>query len=364
MLFGLGLLLSWNKPLWNDEIYTQIDSVQGYKAQEILSGKLSEGNNAPLFYLIQKLLCSIAGYRLSSEWSGQWKSTDPAGQILLRIPSSIFMTLLIAGVFYFFACNFSLWTGVYSVIISLTSPMVWSYWVEARPYSLWMFLTGLQLLSVLTLGRTDKPSPRLWNWLSGIHLLLAFTVALSIMQIVIAAGVLWFSRKNGPGTYWLGIAGSLCICLFYYIQSPRFQFFFADSPLARLVLDNISLGQILIIGFYGIVILYSQYARTSGKIADIETGKAYMALFSLFAFATAALLVFLKTGDTFGKTGFEISSRYFIYLTPVGIIGTVLLSDTLVRSFRTEKWMLTNTAIILAGFVVYRVFAALMHVQG
>src|SRR3990167_1792216 len=121
IFFFTGILLSQRKPLWNDELYTQKESVEKASYSEILSGQLAEGNNFPLFYLIQKAVCDVSGYRLGDQWHSEWQLSEPRGQIILRIPSNICMSLSLAIIFYYFAGQFSFWAGIYALLVALSS---------------------------------------------------------------------------------------------------------------------------------------------------------------------------------------------------------------------------------------------------
>ena len=48
----IGLIQSYRTPFWNDEVYTQ-KNLKQYSYMQIIEGKLPEGCNEPLFYLIQ-----------------------------------------------------------------------------------------------------------------------------------------------------------------------------------------------------------------------------------------------------------------------------------------------------------------------
>src|SRR3989338_4552810 len=145
ILLAIGFVLAVRKPLWNDEIFTQTRNIDQASYAAILTGKIVEGNNCPIFYLIQKGVCDLVQYRFPKVWdSREWEFSDLRSQLILRIMPNIFTAGTLAIIFYFFARYYSFGAGVYGLLVALSSLMVWGYWVEARPYPLWFFLTIVQ----------------------------------------------------------------------------------------------------------------------------------------------------------------------------------------------------------------------------
>ena len=68
------------------------------------------------------------------------------------------------------------------------------------------------------------------------------------------------------------------------------------------------------------------------------------------AFAVLALFSLRAGGE---NDGFQVSGRYFIYLTPVGIIAATLCSLELLRSAGNRKWL---QALIVAGIIALLLF--------
>ena len=143
-----GYKLAVQKNLWNDEIYTQYYSIDRSSYGQIWSGKLVEGNNAPLFYVLQKLTVSCFHFKASDTWEGKPKISDLRAKIILRVNSVIMMSFVLSFIFYYFSRRFSLGVGFYSLLASLSFYAVWNYWAEARPYGLWLGLSILELLLV------------------------------------------------------------------------------------------------------------------------------------------------------------------------------------------------------------------------
>ncbi|MCK5216086.1 MAG: hypothetical protein KAR05_12130, partial [Candidatus Omnitrophica bacterium] len=155
LLFIGGLFLADHKTLWNDETYSQLSSVENTSVSDVISGQVKEGNNSPLFYLLQKGVSAVFGYRTPALWregTQFWTTNGPGDKIILRIVPVSAMTLSIAAVFYYFARFYSFWVGALSLFLSLSTTVFWQFWVEARHYSLWFLLTTMELLLFLYLS--------------------------------------------------------------------------------------------------------------------------------------------------------------------------------------------------------------------
>ena len=118
--------------MWNDEGYTQLFNVEKLSYQNMILGKVVEGNNSPLFYIIQKAISAMTNYSIPitySQWgAGKKEITENAlkSQIILRINPVLFMSLAITAIFYYFSKRYSIWSGFYSVLVALSSFMVWA----------------------------------------------------------------------------------------------------------------------------------------------------------------------------------------------------------------------------------------------
>ena len=229
LLFSLGILLAQHKPLWNDELFTQVQGVEKLSYGEIIAGKIPEANNAPLFYLLQKTTCQAAQFKFPIVWHEEWNVSDPQSQIILRISSNIFVSLALVLIVYFFLKYYSWVSAVFVFLVSLSSVMVWAHWAEARPYALWMLFSTVQMLLFLTFFRREDSRP-LKASLIGVHWLLAFTAVSSAVQIIVTTGLLWMFRKITRKDLLALLVGPFSICLIYYILSPHFKFFLPVDP--------------------------------------------------------------------------------------------------------------------------------------
>lgn len=361
---GIGFRQAYYKPLWNDEIYTLVSSVNGLSYTDMLLGRVQEGNNCPLFYLVQRGICDIAQYRVPSQWvNGNWGFIDVGSQVLLRINPVIFMALSIVMIFYYFSRYYSLWAGVYSVVVSFSSFMIWVYWAEARPYALVVFLTALQSLVFMKMMKEGDKYRGGWIKLTVVHFLLSLTGVLSIIQIAVVSALLWITLERDWRKYISLLVIPAFICITYYSLSPKYQFWFADGPLA-LINANISKDRLLIFSIFAIYLCLVYIQPKVGFLKNIpinvmdekvkkEVGVYFWSMVLIIAGYFLILLKF-KFGSNLDRSGFQISNRYFICLTPIGIIATTLFSIYLIRCSR-NKVVQGFMLLLLGGLLLIRI---------
>ncbi|VAX35580.1 hypothetical protein MNBD_UNCLBAC01-670 [hydrothermal vent metagenome] len=355
-LLIFGFYLAQHKPLWNDEIYSQVGSIQGQSYFDMLSGNIEEGSNSPLFYFIQKTICLITQQKLSFSGASNWYIIDKKLQALLRVASNVFMALAITLIFYFFTHYYSWKAGLYAFLVTLSSPMIWRYWVEARPYALWICLTVIQLVLFFTLIKNKDKRASLWKWFILTHILMAFTAVFSLAQMVILSMILWwFGRQKKwmlpSKLYWIGTVLAIAICLFYYTQAPKYNFWFDQkNPPLKLLTDCFPIEQIVICGIYGIFFIFFR----KGNVAFREEGKYGLTALVLTSLAAGALMGIFIIKAVEYPNGFAVVSRYFLFLTPISIMVTTLFSVHLMRLFKNNFWMTINLSVVLSGLLIVR----------
>ncbi len=298
LIFFIGIQLAQNKPLWNDEIYSQTGPIQNQSYAEMLAGKIEEGSNTPLFYIIQKTLCLLTRYQLSIS-EASWFVVDLKSQVLLRLFPNLYMALALTCIFYFFSRYYSLWWGCYAVLVSFSSPMIWRYWVEARPYSLWIFLMVIDIILFLVMVKDEKKAKSLWVWLIVTHILMAFTAVFSLAQIGIVSILLWgFGKEKKaleiPKKYFLGTALAIGIGLFYYTQAPKYHFWFdPQNPPWKLLTDCFPVENMWICGGYLIFYLFIFFIKKE-KYAEFRQGQyglSFLVLTSLSALVLMSIFI-------------------------------------------------------------------------
>lgn len=372
VLCKIGFYLAERKPLWNDEFYSQIATIDWQTYGGILLGNATEGNNSPLFFIIQKLFCDFGDYAISTNWHHNQQAwiSDDFSEIFLRINPVVFMSLSIAVIFYFFHRFYSFPAAMLSLIVSLSSYMVWAYWAEARPYALWVFLTTTQSLLFLSLMRNVKVSQETWNWLVVNHILLSMTSVFSLSQIVIVSFLLWIFLERRWQKYILLTLIPSLICIFYYITSAstKFQFWFWHSPM-QLINASISKDRFLIIFIFIVCFFMSYYQKKKGypqifQYRFMKEGLPYLLSTILMVLAACVVLLLFKLGDDGSRQGFFISNRYFIYLTPIGIIAVTHFVMQLFRALNERKLLKSLMFLGIMFMVILRLYRTLGIVKG
>jgi len=362
-LLFFGFRTASQKPLWNDEIYSQIASVETLSYSEILLGRVNEGNACPLFYLTQKAVGDIMGYKTPLEWRVKakvWDFDRYEDRIVLRIVPVLFTALTIWLIFSYFANFYSLATAFFSLLLSLSTAMFLQYGVEARPYALWIFLTTVQVFIFLRLIESSHNRNNLLRWLSVIHILLSFTVILSLAQVALICSLLWVygerSEREWRRYVFLFIMPAL-IAITFWLVSPKYPFglvFTVDQYLrANISRDRFYLFWLFVLALsvYGI----QQKAKRFNVISnEILKGLPAFAIFCGAVAAACSLLVIFKIKQG-PEVQFPVSEKYFIFLAPVGVITLTSLVDAMVRAIRPYLLKICVIGFVL-GMVVPRAF--------
>jgi len=361
----IGYALSRIHPLANDELFTQVASIEHLSYADILTLRIPEGNVSPLFYLIQKTALDLFHFRLPFVWNGDWFVKDLASQVMMRIPANIFMSLAITFVFYFFSRVYSPFAGIYSLLISFSSYMVWAYWAEARPFPLWYLLTTIQVLSLLYLLKEKREKRRALWALTITHLLLALTVVFGAVQIAAASLILFLSGERKGRKYFALTVLPVILCFCYYFGSPRYSFFFSDSPI-QLICASLPKERLALIIVLGGVLNFIFHDK--GKRAGLEVFKdpnaAYLAFFVSMLMGNAAILILFMIKAHGRQDGFPLSNRYFIDLVPVGTIALTLFSVEMWRRLREKVNGRVILVLVLAVFLVFRLMRTWELVRG
>ena len=189
-----------------------------------------------------------------------------------------------------------------------------------------------------------------------------------MIQVTIISFWLWaIYEKNWRKYVWLTVV-PVAVCLFYYSTAPKYKFWFDLEP-EQLVRAPFSRDRFYILFIY--LLYVGAYLLQRRKILpplftneSILKGLPYLGVTASMLASAAFVLFLFKRGETHNHEGFPISNRYFIYLMPVGVIATTLLTVQLLRSFRGRWWM---QLVIIAGIgylVVARVYKTYELTQG
>lgn len=351
LLFTFGLLLSQLKPLWNDELYSQINSVERISYFQILLGHVPEGNNSPLFYVLQKAICEVTHFQLPLTWQGQWSIGQPQAQVILRFMPNFFMSLALAMIFYVFAVEYSWLAGAYAFLTALASSAVWMYWAEARPYALWFVLTTGQILCFVCFIRNPQARLTMWRFLTGIHLFLSITSVFGVVQVFIVSLLLFVFYEKELTRYVLMLFLPLALGFFYFFNAPHYVFRLPDD-LTVLIFDHVPIERLALMA------LCAMGALGLGCVEKTRGSTALVAhlgmLVVLFFGATAAIMLCLAMTVDLNWKGFVVPSRYFIFLTPMGIIATVVFFFELIKKIKNHPWLMINCGILVGGLLIAR----------
>lgn len=350
LLVSQGAWIASQRPLWNDESSSLIGSTLANSYKAILIGGLGEGNNSPLFYILQKAQCDLFSYHLPQEWvKRHWEGGPAFDLIFLRIQSIIFMSAALSALFYYFSRRNSLLAGVYALAVAITSTLFWVHWTEARPYAVWVSLSVFQILLLLNiLENPSSQNKKGWICLSLVHWLMALTITLSVVQIIAVGAALWMFRRPRLIWYVLLVLVPVGICAYYYIHTRHNPYFFIDGPVA-LINANIPKDRFFII-FISAAVLILQ-CRGKKCMAHLEI--KYLVFLLLLLGGFGLVLLKLNLAQAADHKGFQVPSRYFLPLLPAGVVGTVLFSVYLVSAFPSRVWR-AALMVILAAFLVFR----------
>ena len=337
-----GMAMALKKPLWNDEIYSQMASVEKTSWQAIWSGGIREGNNSPLFYSAQKLLANAVGYKSDD----LWHKDDIQARALLRVFPVLCMALGLAVLVGFFVIQDSLFAAALAFLTAISSYMVWYFWAEARPYAmifLWSVCQSVAMVAFLC-----RRSGRSLGSLAASHYLIALTSSLSVIQIAAAGAILWVAGERRWRVLLPACGIPFLIAGAYYSQAPHYKFYFASHGMPlNLIMANIPSGRLLAILLVPVVlwIIAGPAGRAGLRAVLFVWGWLLLVLAGYGLF-----LMWLMQQQGPNHEGFEISNRYLMALTPVGIIAFTVFSLALIRHFKA-RWA-QGMALILIGVLL------------
>lgn len=293
----IGFVLAERNPIENDESYSQHNSIQKLSYVAILQGKVQEGNNCPLFYILQKGFGQITKFELRTTWVMEQFVCEKSSQWMMRFLPIVFMSTGIALCFYYFYERYGILAAFIAAGLFMTTPMTWIYWAQDRPYGLWILLTSAQTILLSEYFIFNNKTPAFWCSLTLTHWLLCLCSGFGMAQTLLAYTLI---RKEWLTAFILPAA----VGIFYALHAPRYHFrvptewtglIFANLPIERLAL--------LVLGAFALK-----------KFIPITLWLSSLLGFGLLLIAS----VFHQ--HTPGIEGFELSARYLLFLLPASII--------------------------------------------
>lgn len=371
-----GALLSSQKLLWTDELHTQINTVDHFNYSGILTGQFPEGNLCPLFYIIQETVSKIFHYHFSLPWKGENSIYDLPSQLLLRIPSNICVSIAVTLLFWFFARFYSLPAGWLALTTTLSCAMVWSYWVEARPYSLWFLLSTIQSLLLLHVIRYPQKNQNAWLWMGAVHILLSTCVIFSAPQILVVSCLFWIANEKKWFKYLWITALPATLCYFYYLMSKRIYGWLpanaGENILSLFSVKNLAMEEfikkwdmfisinvpflwLLFFLVCACFLLINRLKKTqpASQTSIKKETKAFLALTFLLLASAFVILKILDLWKSASVGNYSISERYFIFLVPTGVITFILSSLYLLEVYQNDRWMRWNIKAGIAGMLLW-----------
>jgi hypothetical protein len=185
---------------------------------------------------------------------------------------------------------------------------------------------------------------------------------------VIAVSIIWWSfQERDWKKYILITLLPVAVSLFYYAHAPRYQFFFGLSP-EQLIRDNISRQRFEALFIFMIALAVygaGRKIRAIKSIPDKEILRPVPYVFFMamvLAFSAAVLCIFALHAKK--GVGFPVTSRYFIYLTPIGVMATTILTVSLVRSLSANvliKWACVGIIGVLFAQYFLKIVPRAIH---
>ena len=357
ILQTLGFSLTAPKPLWRDELNTQTYTLNESYADILLGKSEMEGNRAPFFYLQQKIFCAIFHFQTPQPWlEGHWEHVDPFANIFLRILPVFWMSAFFLLVFLYFSLRFNIFLGLLGLLAGLTSLSLWLYWAEARPYGLWVLLTGLQMILFLEILHEKTASYKKWLCLSFVNIFLSLTCVLSFLQIGIVCAMLLFKERRWH-QYILPLAIPMLFIYYYRPHAPSNDIIFIMT-VPQLFFSTLPSNQLFVFLFYPLLIGASYLQRKKILLKtfhndDIIAAFPFFLSILLLIIATVLFLAQLQSHAT-GK-GQYIVPRHIIFLVPVIIIGITYLAGLLWQNLKSYFWIKLLALIVIAGLLLFHI---------
>ncbi|HEY8279948.1 MAG TPA: hypothetical protein VIH99_10005 [Bdellovibrionota bacterium] len=321
---------SW---FWTDEIFSSL-SVLRISTWEYLKGNASEGNCAPLFYLILKALLYLQ--KPLAAWI-----PDPIPFLRFFtavLPTAVFVAAATKRAFEIPAKNYHKWLAALGTFLALNGTHgLFAYSWQARPYALWACFTWVFLEAVVMEIRNRGHERRL----SLSAFLLGITTPLAFLQIALGwAALLLFLEGHLKARFRTALVmlPGLLAGAYYAAKVPGHYAYVWP-------------------GLYGALLLVTAHAKywmvlpTLLFLAPVvrnRRGQALLFLLAGVAAIAAATTLNLYLRRSAGPA-FTISNRYYFFLLPS---LSVLFLEALAEAAATKvRWLqpLAITVFVLIG---------------
>ena len=242
--------------------------------------------------------------------------------------------------------------------------MLWWYWAEARPYGLWVFLTGCQMLLLIHMAEASFIKRKFWILLCLVHIALPLTSILSIIQTTIVSTVLFIRNRS-----WVKFTALFLIPIliaFYYKPAGNSSDVIFVLTIDQMLRDCIARDRLYILLYYPVLLLLYFIQKRSSKI-KLFTGnlivQSYPFFLAAFSMIVAAVLFLMYLQRNATHVGQYIVSRHIIFLLPVGIISVIYLTGVTWETLRKPHWIRILMIISILALLLYRLKRILVLIK-
>lgn len=377
LLVMLGLFLASRKQLWTDELFTQ-RNIEKTSFAGLLQGNLGkdEGNPCPLYYFLQKTFFGMIQYRFPIPWKGEYCIADLQSQMIIRLTGIVYMALGTTLIFFIFARDYSLKTGIMALLLALSNPMFWLYIAEARPYGLWFLLTVIQIIIILgALRRGDAAG--WWLALAACHLCLGMTIVFTFLQIAVFSCVFWYISRVSWKKMALVLLLPVVVIYFYYKRSVT-QFGWISSDISANIM-SLSQKFIVNVGSYLthffstpvvtnipwpwiIVLVLAGLGMFKGNRLRFKLmPQAQVCVWSLIVLLlmSTVLIEFISIVGANGVQD-DVASRYFIFLFAHAVFALMFIYVN-VKEIMRDPWARRILNAVYAGTIITSFLLSLVN---
>jgi hypothetical protein len=370
LVFTAGMMIASEKLLWNDELFTQVDTIDRLGFKQILAAEFPEGNLSPLFYVGQKTLAVLSGYHLPVAWKGEFCIYEPRGQRLLRVLPVACMSLAAAILFFYLSSRVSPGFACVGLLVMFSAFSFWAYMPEARPYGLWFLLTlcqGILFAEILRRGKDCSPA---WWWsLAIINCLASLTIFFAAIPLIAVSAVLVLRERQRFFRRALAVTLlPLAVCAAYYFLSKRTYGALQVEPLGMLSMVRngaaiVASGALkaqsgllwtnfppywllfIVAGVSGIGVLrFFRGPSPERPRASVNALTGLMLALGAQLLMSFGMVVWFLGWQAQGN--FAVTERYFLFLSPYALLFVVFLLHDLWGRAQADG---LGRGIIIAG---------------
>ena len=302
-------------------------------------------NKFPLYLVLQKGFLEAIHYQLPFVWDGSRLVVNPQAQLVLRTLPDILISFAMTAIVLFFGFRSGFMGGLVAALACLTMPMVWMYWVEERPYSLWFALTVIQSLLFLDTVSKKMTNARKVPFLL-VHAGLCLTAPLGVIQTIVCQGLLWGAGTRRVNFYMTTGAVPVFLGAYFFMAQEKMSVYLC-VPWQVIFVRNFQPEEMVFLGMYVILLLLLRREEVCRKY--FLFGRVFFPFCGCFLAIALTLLFYMAWKSV---PSVPVVERHFIFLTPIGIIMTAaIFSDLWLATAKRVWWRLGLMVIFGAGLL-------------